>query len=416
MEKVLATLLTIGDELLIGQVIDTNSAWIAQQLNGIGILVKKRVSVGDDAADIEDALQQAAAESSIVLITGGLGPTADDITKPVLCKYFDSKLVLNEEALDNVKAIFARHNRELIDRNIRQAEVPHNCRVIQNPRGTAPGMWFEKNGIVYVSMPGVPHEMKGMMENEILPSLAEKFQTPVIEHRTIMVAGIGESFLAELIQPWEEKLPSNIKLAYLPNYGLVRLRMTGMGNNADSLSGQLDKEFNELQQLVQRYLVSTRDETLEFTIAQMLSEKNKTMGTAESCTGGYLAHLFTKDSGASKTFFGGIVCYDNSVKEKLLGVKAETLAAHGAVSEEVVIEMVEGARAAMGVDYALATSGILGPGGGSILKPVGTVWIAVASAEKTVARKFLFQYDRKRNLLGAATQGLNMLRELIAES
>ncbi len=415
MEKIYATIITIGDELLIGQVVDTNSAWMAQRLNETGILLKKRISIGDDAAEIEGAVDAAAKEGPVVLITGGLGPTADDITKPVLCRYFQSHLVMNEEALENVKNIFARFNRPLTERNIKQAEVPANCRVIQNSRGTAPGMWFEKNGVVFVSMPGVPHEMKGMMQKEVLPALEEKFRTPVIEHRTLVTAGIGESFLADMIQEWEEKLPAHLKLAYLPNYGIIRLRITGISNDREQLIHELNSQFSELQQLVQRYFVSNRDEPLELTIARLLREKGKTAGTAESCTGGYLAHLFTQHPGASKYFWGSVVSYDNTVKEHVLNVPVKVMMDKGTVSEEVATYMAKNALDVLGVDYSLAVTGIFGPDGGSEKKPAGMIWIAAATREKLKTLLLQLPYDRERNLHATATYALNLLRELIVQ-
>lgn len=413
MEKVFVTIVTIGDELLIGQVVDTNSAWMAQQLNDAGLLVKQRLSVGDNADDIVHALQEGAASSAVVLITGGLGPTADDITKPVLCNYFGGRLVVDEAALQNVKDIFTRLNRPMIERNIQQAVVPDVCTVIQNKRGTAPGMWFEKDGVIYVSMPGVPHEMKGMMTGYVIPAICEKLKLPAIVHRTLLTAGIGESFLADLIQPWEENLPAHLKLAYLPNYGMVRLRITAVGANKEALSQEVEEHFLKLQQLVKDYLVTNRDETMEQVVGLQLKALGKTMSTAESCTGGYIAHLLTSQPGSSAFFLGSVVSYHNAVKEQLLGVPHNVLETEGAVSEAVVRQMATAVRTQMQSDYAVAVSGIMGPDGGSTEKPVGTVWMAVANSQQVVAEKLQFRFDRKRNIDLTATYALNLLRKCI---
>jgi nicotinamide-nucleotide amidase len=414
MEKVYATIITIGDELLIGQVVDTNSAWIAQQLNAIGILVKQRISVGDDAREIMDALDKAAAISQAVLITGGLGPTADDITKPTLCAYFGGNLKVDEEALQNVKIIFQKLQRPLIERNLKQAEVPDNCTVIQNARGTAPGMWFEKMGVYFVSMPGVPFEMQGMMTDFVLPALKRSLTLPAVVHRTLLTAGIGESFLAELIQDWEKALPSFIKLAYLPNYGMVRLRLTATGYDKIKIEEATDKAFADLQGLVQDYLVSNVDETIEKKVASLLLRTGKTMSTAESCTGGYMAHLLTRHPGSSAYYLGSVISYDNSVKHDVLQVP-EDLLKRGAVSEPVVVQMVRGVLEATGSDYAVAVSGIMGPDGGTGEKPVGTVWMAAGSREDIVTQQMHFRFDRMRNIELTSAHAFNLLRKFLLQ-
>jgi nicotinamide-nucleotide amidase len=413
MKKVLASIITIGDELLIGQVIDTNSAWMAQELNKIGVSVRRRVAVGDSREDIVAALDEAFAISQIILITGGLGPTADDITKPLLCEYFGGKLIVDVGALQNVTDIFTRLNRPMIERNLKQAEVPDVCTVIQNRRGTAPGMWFEKEGRIFVSMPGVPHEMKGMMEDYVLKHLQQSFSMPVIIHRTLLTAGVGESFLADLIMEWENNLPDFINLAYLPNYGMVRLRLTATGDDETALLQTVEAEFIKLQALVKDWLVTTVDEPMEAVVARLLKQRGGTLSTAESCTGGYIAHLITSIPGSSAYFFGAVVSYDNSVKQNLLGVKAETLAQYGAVSEEVVLQMAKSAVNQLNTSYAIAVSGIMGPGGGSPEKPVGTVWIATGSKTEIVAKKYQFRFDRRRNTELTATYALNQLRQFI---
>lgn len=413
--SVYATIITIGDELLIGQVVDTNSAWMAKELNKAGIWLRRRVSVGDVKEEIVNALDAESKAASIILITGGLGPTADDITKPVLAEYFGGKLVIDQGALENVQQIFAKLNRPMIERNMKQAEVPDVCTVIPNKRGTAPGMWFEKNGKVIVSMPGVPHEMKGMMKDYVIPKLQQHFTFPFIDHRTLLTAGIGESFIAETIQEWEFALPANLKLAYLPNYGMVRLRITGSHSNNEHLQKQLNEQFEMLKEYVKEWLVTDEDIPLAKVVGKLLREKNATVATAESCTGGYIAHLITSFAGSSDYFKGSVVSYANETKENVLHVKHDTLITDGAVSEATVRQMVAGVIDAIHTDYAVATSGIMGPGGETPGKPVGTVWIAAGSRNRVIAEKYHFRYDRERNIEMAAIYALNMLRRCIAE-
>lgn len=411
------SIITIGDELLIGQVIDTNSAWMAQQLNKAGIKVTRRVAVGDTADDILKALDEETLHADIILITGGLGPTADDITKPLLCKYFNGKMIVDEAALANVKYLFEKvFKREITERNIKQAEVPDVCTVIQNKRGSAPGMWFEKAGKILVSMPGVPHEMKGMMEADVIPELRKRFDLPFIEHRTLMTYGIGESAIADLIQEYEESLPENIKLAYLPNYGMVRLRLTASGADKAVLDKILDERFSTLQQLVSANIVTNLDEKMEVVLGKLLKQKNKTMCTAESCTGGYIAHLITSMTGSSAFYDGSMVTYSYKAKEDLLQVNHQTLVEKGAVSEDVVKEMAKGALQHIGSDYAIAVSGIMGPGGGLPDKPVGTVWIAVGNKERIVTQRLHFRFERQLNIQLTAVNALNMLRKFILEN
>ncbi len=415
-DKIFASIITIGDELLIGQTIDTNSAWMGQQLNKIGIWVKRRVAVGDVKDEIWNALDEEGRQSDIIFITGGLGPTADDITKPLLCEYFGGNMIVNEEALQNVKNIFEKYiKRPLLPSNLKQAEVPNVCTVIQNKRGSAPGMWFtQKNtGKIYISMPGVPNEMKGMMTDDVLPKLPSMFALPAVVHRTLMTFGIGESFVAERIKEFESALPTHIKLAYLPNYGMVKLRLTATGKDLNAITKKVDELFSTLQGYVQDVIVTTEDKSLQEVIGQLLLQNNKTLATAESCTGGYVAHLITQIPGSSAYFKGGIISYDNGIKNKILEVKNETLTRVGAVSEETVREMAEGARLLMGTDFALAISGIMGPNGGSEEKPVGTVWIAVACNKETIAQKFQLRHNRTTNIEIAANLALNMVRQQI---
>jgi nicotinamide-nucleotide amidase len=415
MKEVNASIITIGDELLIGQTIDTNSAFIGTELNKIGIWVKRRIAVGDVADDILQALTDQSKSSQVIILTGGLGPTADDITKPALCAYFGSHLVLNEDVLQNVKNIFTRLNRPLIERNIRQAEVPDNCTVLNNTRGTAPGMWFEKNGVVYISLPGVPHEMRALMKESVIPRLQDQFELPTILHRTLLIAGKGESEAAELLQDFEAALPPHIKLAYLPSYGMIRLRLTGKSADRESLTSELDRKFSQLKALVKEFLVADKDISIEQAVSQLLKERGNTLSTAESCTGGYIAHLITSHSGSSQFFIGTVVSYANEVKRNVLGVQESTLKEFGAVSEQTVTEMAKGALDVLRSDYAIATSGIMGPEGGTPNKPVGTVWIAVAGPKGVKAKKHFFRFDRSMNIELAAAAALNMLRLYILE-
>ncbi|HLP39317.1 CinA family nicotinamide mononucleotide deamidase-related protein [Lacibacter sp.] len=410
---IFASIITIGDELLIGQTIDTNSAWMAQELNKIGVWVKRRVAVGDTREDIWQALDEESESVQIILITGGLGPTADDITKPLLCDYFGGKMVVDEMVLEHVTNIFRRLNRPIIDRNMKQAEVPDVCTVLMNKRGTAPGMLFRKGNCIYISMPGVPHEMKGIMTDEVLPLLKREYKMPFILHRTLLTAGVGESFIAEKISAWEERLPADIKLAYLPNYGMVRLRLTATGTNKDQLDEQLDRLFAELQDQVKEWLIVAEDLPLEQALGQLLLSKKKTMATAESCSGGYIAHLITAIPGSSEYFKGTVVAYAYDVKEDVLGVQHSTLETKGAVSEETVTEMLTGLLQKTTADYGIATSGIMGPGGGTTDKPVGTVWVAVGSRQKMIAKRLHFRFDRLKNIELTATNALLMLFQFI---
>lgn len=412
-----SSIITIGDELLIGQVIDTNSAWMAQQLNKAGIGVSRRVAVGDKWDDIWKALDEESQHADIILITGGLGPTADDITKPLLCKYFNGNMIISETALENVQYLFEKvFKRELTERNLKQAEVPDTCTVINNKRGTAPGMWFEKNGKVFVSMPGVPHEMKGMMETDVLPLLIKKFDVSQILHRTLMTFGIGESMLADLVEDLENSLPAHIKLAYLPNYGMVRLRLTAIAEKDQMMDASLDEIFYRFQEKVKPYLVTNLDEKMEEVVGKLLIRKQKKLSTAESCTGGYIAHLLTSLPGSSAFYDGSIVSYSYKAKEDLLQVNEKALLEYGAVSEEIVLQMAKGALEKIGTDYTIAVSGIMGPGGGTADKPTGTVWMAAGSRERLVTRKMHFRFERTINIHLTAVQALNLLREFILEN
>lgn len=411
MEKIYASLITIGDELLIGQTIDTNSAWMAQRLNEIGIWIQRRVAVGDDKAAIIKALEEEGKNSQIVLITGGLGPTADDITKPVLCEYFGGKLVQDELALQNVLQLSAMRGLPVLQRNLDQALVPDVATIIQNKRGSAPGMWFEKGGSIYVSMPGVPHEMKGLMEYDVIGMLQSRFETPALLHHTLITAGMGESFVAERIMDFENNLPKHIKLAYLPNYGLLKLRLTSISPDKQSAANELQHAFDTLKSLVGDILVAEKDATMGEVLGEVLKAKGLKVGTAESCTGGKIASLITAIPGSSAYFNGSVVAYSYDVKQHVLGVQAETLEKHGAVSEKTVREMAEGALRVLDVDCVMAVSGIMGPDGGTEEKPVGSVWIAVGGKGKIVTKLHRFRYDRARNIDMTCVAAMNELRK-----
>lgn len=412
----LAEIITIGDEILIGQIVDTNSAFIAAQLNRIGIRVKQISSVSDDRQHILTALAEAAQRAQVILITGGLGPTKDDITKVTLAEYFGVGMTENAAALENVERIFARFNRPMLEVNKKQAQVPENCEVILNKNGTAPCMWFNEQGVIYVSMPGVPHEMMYLMTEDILPRLKSSLALPAIVHKTILTAGEGESFLAERIADIEDSLPKNIKLAYLPKLGQVRLRLSGYGPDEAALTKEVEYYAQKITERVGDVVVAEEDIPIEKAILNYMEARNLTLSVAESCTGGQISHLITQHAGASKVFLGGAVTYSNGLKNSILGVKNETLSEFGAVSGETAREMAEGALRNFKSDFAVAVTGIAGPDGGTPEKPVGTVWIAVASTHKTVAKKLTFGNKRTQNIERSAVSALTMLNTLIHES
>ena len=403
-------IITIGDELLIGQVVDTNSAWMAEQIILLGINVHQITSISDNREHILSTLREASLRADVLLITGGLGPTNDDITKDVLSEYFDSPLVFNADAYNQIEQLFALRGFPVTKLNHMQAMLPECCIPLQNSGGTAPGMWFEKDKIIYVSMPGVPFEMKAIMTQEVLPRLASLSPVTIL-HKTILTQGVGESFLAARIADWEGKLPKQIKLAYLPQPGLVRLRLTASGSDSEKLNKEMSQVTSELVDLIPEYIFGFDNDSLEDVIGKQLRSLKLTLSTAESCTGGYIAHLITGISGSSDYFKGSIVAYSNEIKENLLGVKHETLLKNGAVSEATVKEMAEGARKKLGSDCSIAISGIAGPLGGTDEKPVGTTWIAVSSPAGLVAEKFLLGEHRGRNIRKAGITALNMLRK-----
>jgi nicotinamide-nucleotide amidase len=394
-----AILITIGDELLIGQTIDTNSAWMGQQLNALGVWVKERIAIGDQASFITETLDAKWAEADLFLLTGGLGPTKDDLTKKTLADYFGGELVVDEQVLKHVTDFFVKRGRPMLERNSEQALVPNNCRVLFNAQGTAPGMMWEKDGKMVVSMPGVPFEMKHLMETHVLPKIAALSDTQVM-HRTLVTAGIGESFLAELIHDWEEALPSNIKLAYLPSLGMVKLRLTIRGKRNEELQTPLEREFEQLQSLVKAHLMCVGDYSPEQALANVLLEKNATVAFAESCTGGLIQSKMISIAGSSTYVRGGVVAYHNDLKQSMLGVKESTLIEAGAVSEACVREMCLGVMERLNSDYGISVSGVAGPTGGSAEKPVGTVWVAVGerASGEILCKCYSFRLDRMKNI------------------
>jgi nicotinamide-nucleotide amidase len=406
-----ADILTIGDELLIGQIVNTNAAWMAKQLNLIGIKVGRMVTIGDTQKEILDSLKEASQRSKIILITGGLGPTSDDITKPALCKYFNTSLKFDNEVYKMVEAFCKKRNVSMNRLNRVQAEVPAASTVIYNPIGTAPCLWFEKDEIVYIAMPGVPFEMEALMKQEVLLRLKKKFDLPAVYHKTILTTGIPESKLAMTIKSWEKQLPQSIKLAYLPSPGMVRLRLSAVGDNIHTNS--VDEEVQKLNPILRDAIYGFDEDTMESVLIRLLLEKKKTVSTAESCTGGNIARLITSVPGSSEVFKGSIVAYSNDIKIKQLQVPSEIIEKHGAVSRQTVESMARGTINVLCSDFAISVSGIAGPTGGTEDKPVGTVWVAVASKNKIVSEKFNFGDSRDRNITRASVAALNLLRIFI---
>lgn len=414
-----AEILTIGDEILIGQITNTNSVWIAQQLNLSGIKVVHMASVSDDERAIIKAFDDALTRADFVFITGGLGPTKDDITKKTFAEYFNKPLILDESIHLDVKNYFAIRGKELNEINKKQAQVPEGCFVIKNTNGTAPGMWMRKNNTNFISMPGVPYEMKEMMSSIILPKIKKEFELLTIYHKTILTNGIGESALSEIIEKWEDGLAArNIKLAYLPQPGVVRLRLSTYGDNRKELETIIDNEINELKKLIPKYIFGYENygeepPTLEKIVSDMLRERKQTLALAESCTGGYVSSLFTAIPGASEILKGAIIPYSNIFKHTLLEVDSKLFETVGVVSKECVLQLAQNTIKKFNSDYSISISGIAGPTGATAEKPVGTVWIAVANKEKAVALKFQFGDNRLRNISMTANAAINMLRKFM---
>lgn len=414
MSDFLCEIISIGDELLIGQVVNTNASWMASELNKVGIKVNRITSISDDGNEIKDAISKAETKSRIILLTGGLGPTKDDITKNVLADYFNSDIIFHNPTYEHIKSLFKLRNYQVTEVNKHQALIPEKCTPLFNSNGTAPGMWFEDNDRVIVSMPGVPFEMKGLMLEEIIPKLISKFQLPGIIHKTIMTTGVGESMLAEIIEDWENTLPSHIKLAYLPQPGIVRLRLSGMGNNKAQLTKEIEDLSDQLSTHIPELIFGYNDITLEEVVGNMLSKHNYTLSTAESCTGGYIAHLITSIRGSSSYFNGSVVSYSNDVKTNQLDVSSKDIMDYGAVSKQVVEQMAIGGKKRLVSDYCLATSGIAGPDGGTKDKPVGTVWIALATPKGVMSKLLTLGEHRGRNIRRSALAALELLRQELA--
>jgi nicotinamide-nucleotide amidase len=409
-----AEIISIGDELLIGQVINTNSAWMARELNMVGIQVVQITSIADDHEHIKKALLDASNRADIIITTGGLGPTRDDITKLALCDFFNTHLIFHQQSFQNIERIFTLRGYALTESNRKQAEIPATCEALLNENGTAPGMWFRYKGKIYISLPGVPFEMKALMTNHVLPML-KPMSNRVITHKTILTQGVGESFLADKIKDWESALPPHIKLAYLPQPGIVRLRLSATGFSAEIINKELEEKINLLYGIISEYIFGEDEESLELIVGQLLKDQNMTLATAESCTGGYIAHLITSIPGSSAYFAGSIISYSNEAKISTLGVKPDTIEDFGAVSKEVVIEMAEGVKKKLNTHCSIAVSGIAGPDGGTDDKPVGTVWIAVSTPlTGTTTKRFLFGDHRERNIRRSALAALDLLRKQLA--
>ncbi|HDS06336.1 MAG TPA: competence/damage-inducible protein A [Bacteroides sp.] len=406
-------LITVGDEILIGQVTDTNVVWISRQLAGAGVRVGEMVTVPDDASRISRTLDRLMGKYDLIIMTGGLGPTKDDITKQTLADYFGSELVTNPEALDRITRFFKLRGRQMLESNLHQADVPEGCEVLTNEHGTAPGMWFEKEGTILVSLPGVPYEMKQLMEDQVMPRLRRRIRIPYTVHRTVMTQGVPESYLAALLRNWEAELPSCVKLAYLPSPGIVRLRLTVHEPCTEEAEQILKVNIDKLLGIIPEHIFGFDDISLEEALGQLLREQGLTIATAESCTGGNVARMITSVPESSDYFTGSIVAYHNRIKTGILKVDESAVARFGAVSREVAEQMASGVKRIFGTDCAIATTGIAGPGGGTADKPVGTTWIAVAAGERIYSRKFLFGGSRERIITQASCSAIQLLRQLI---
>jgi nicotinamide-nucleotide amidase len=408
-------IITIGDEILIGQIVDTNSAWMSVELNKAGFEIVQITSVHDDAAHIVASLDLALERADVVLFTGGIGPTKDDITKQTLSRYFGMQLVFNDEVYKNIEQVLTQRSRAVNELTRTQAFVPDGCTVIQNRVGTAPVTWFEKNGKVIVSMPGVPNEMKHIMSTEVIPRLSQRYKTPTIIHKNVIVQGYPESALAMKIANWENALPADIHLAYLPNYGIIKLRLSGVSEDPLALEFSINQQIAGLTEILADAIVAYDDTPVEEMIGNLLTAKGMTLSTAESCTGGFIAHKITTVPGSSKYFKGSVVSYSNEVKVNVLNVLSDDIQLYGAVSRQVVEQMADNVRRLLKTDYALATSGIAGPDGGTAEKPVGLVWISVSSPKGVVSREFKFGNVRIQNIERTAQTAMLMLKEVIEE-
>lgn len=406
-------ILTIGDELLIGQTLNTNAQWIAVELTKVGFEVRQQLTISDDEQIIFDSVDEALRSSDVVLITGGLGPTKDDLTLPVLNKFFGGNLIEDKEVYQDIERLVLGRGFKMNQNNKNQALVSSSCTPIRNEHGTAPGLWFEKNGKVVVAMPGVPYEMKAMLSDTVIPQLKDRYELPEIIHHMVYTQGLPESMLAELLEDWENSLPTTIKLAYLPSPGRVKLRLSSVGLDRAKLQQSIDDKVGKLKNIIPDFIYSENEEDIQGVIGDLLRGKNATVSTAESCTGGYIAHLITEIAGSSDYYLGSILSYANEIKINQLGVKPNDIEKYGAVSQQVVEQMALGVKNNLNTDYAVATSGIAGPTGGSEEKPVGTVWIAVATPNGVLSEKFVFGKQRKVNIQRASITALGMLRREI---
>lgn len=411
-----AAIITVGDEILIGQIIDSNSAWMATELNLIGSEIIKIISICDGEQEIIDSIGEALNLADVVLMTGGLGPTKDDITKKAIAKYFNVGMQFDQGTYDRILQLFARWGRAATPEHREQCYMPENAKLLFNKMGTAPGMWFKKDAKVLISMPGVPYEMKYLMSKEIIPLLQKTFPGEAIAHRTILTVGEGESRIANRIEAFEAALPKHIKLAFLPNLGRVRLRLTGRGGSIEDLNTELDDKAKTLKDIIPELVFGEGTTSLPQAIGQILLEQKKSLATAESCTGGYIGHLLTSIPGSSAYYSGGVIAYSNAIKINLLKVKLDTINKHGAVSEQTVIEMVRGTLQLLNSDIAVAISGIAGPGGGSQEKPVGTIWIAVGDQDRTETFLLKAGKDRLKNIEYSAIYALDRIRQFLASS
>lgn len=411
-----SAIVTIGDEILIGQVSDTNAVWIAQQLNALGVLVGEMVTVSDEAGQIQASLDRYLGRYDLVIMTGGLGPTSDDVTKETLADYFKCSMVTHPEVLKRIKAYFKERGRSLIESNLKQAEVPEVCRVLLNDHGSAPGMWFEKDGSILISLPGVPYEMKGLMEDHVIPEIRIRNKVPHVVHRTIMTQGVPESYLAAMLRDWEKALPECVKLAYLPRPGIVRLRLSVVDKCAKDAEQILNIIIDKLLVIIPEHIFGYDDIDLEEALGELLRKKELTLATAESCTGGTIARMITSVPGSSTYYTGSVIAYNNRIKTGILGVDPSVIEEKGAVCREVVEQMARGVRKVFGTDTAISTSGIAGPDGGTKEKPVGTTWICVQFKEKSFAKLYRFSGSRKRVVIQASNTGLQLLRRLILDN
>ncbi len=408
-----AEIITIGDEILYGQILDTNTQWISFELDKLGIKTIRKSSVGDSAEEITAILNESKSRVDVVFITGGLGPTKDDLTKKILADFFHCSLEMNVDALKDVTEFFLKRGRELTDINRDQALLPTKAQFIPNKQGTAPCMWFDEFGVIWVSMPGVPFEMKAIMENEVIPKLVSHFKTPIIYHKVIKTIGIGESYLSDIIQDWELSLPKHIKLAYLPSLGIVKLRLTAFGDNLDILKANVEAQIDALRPLIDSYIFGYNKDEISEVVGHLLLKNKATLALAESCTGGHLSHHFTQISGCSEYFIGGVISYSNEIKKEILHVSESILNIDGAVSESCVSAMAKSIREKFKTTYGMATSGIAGPAGGSVEKPVGTVWIALASEGEVITRKLQLGGNRMQNIHMTSLNSLNLIRRYL---